>query len=64
MDWRKRSGSKVDRRRGSKADGGVGLRRIGGWWVSVTSSFGGGDIDDGRADGGKQSELERLELRE
>ena len=29
MDRRKRSGTEVDRRHGSKADGGVGLRLIG-----------------------------------
>ena len=32
--------------------------------MAVTLTIGGGDIDDGQADGGKQSEFERLELKE
>ena len=32
--------------------------------MAVTLTIGGGDVDDGQAGGGKQSEFERLELRE
>ena len=38
--------------------------RWGGWWMAATLTIGGGDIDDGQAGGGKQSELKRPELRE
>ena len=32
--------------------------------MAVTLTIGGGNVEDGQADGGKQSEFERLELRE
>ena len=52
------------RRSAAWDDEAIGDRWLGTVGESVTSSFGGNDVDDSQASGGKQSELERPELRE